>query len=331
LTLQDDGKLIGYLVLNGETPLEKPAENFLKEMRFALWFGITIAFAAALLAAGLLTRGITSPIRNLTQAAEAISAGRLDSRATTTGRGEITQLATSFNTMAHTLQQAQKNREVQTADIAHELRNPLAILQGTLEALADGVYEPTPENIEPALDQVRTLNRLVEDLRILALADAGELQLDRQSFILGEFLQRAADAHRERFVAQSINLVVNESAATVRVDADYDRLTQVINNILGNALRYIPTGGMVRITSKLVSEGVIVSVIDNGPGVQSADLPHLFDRFWRGEPSRSRETGGSGLGLTIAHRIIQAHQGRIWAEQTQGGGLTIHFLLPVAR
>lgn len=330
LPLESDGELIGYLALNDETPLEGPAEEFLNALRNAVWFGIGIALIAALLAAGLLARGITAPVRNLTSAAEAIAAGALESRAPVSGRDEIAQLAQTFNSMAASLQKADQARQAQTADIAHELRNPLAILQGSLEALADGVYTPTPDNIEPALDQVRTLNRLVEDLRTLAMVDSGALQLYPQPINLTMFLQRVADAHRESFEGKAIGFDYSVLDTDLAVEADYDRLTQVINNILGNALRYVPAGGTVDLSAHAEERGVVVSVVDDGPGVQSSDLSHLFERFWRGDPSRSRETGGSGLGLTIARRIIQAHKGRIWAEATPGGGLTLRFWLPMA-
>jgi two-component system sensor histidine kinase BaeS len=330
LPLEYDGVLIGYMALSDETPLDQPGEEFIYNMQSALWFGIAIAFVAAMFTAGLLVRGFTAPIRTLTQAAEAISDGALDSRALVSGRDEIAQLAETFNQMAASLQQVEASRQVQTADIAHELRNPLAVLQGSLEALADGVYKPTPENIEPALDQVRTLNRLVEDLRILALVDAGGLQLDLQPLDLAQFLQRVADAHRENFDDADIQFHYTTPTTALPVEADYARLTQVIDNILGNALRYVPSAGTVCLEAKLIDRGVVVSVIDDGPGVNPSDLTHLFERFWRGDPSRSRETGGSGLGLTIARKIIEAHHGRIWGEATPGGGLTLRFWLPKA-
>lgn len=328
LPLESEGILIGYLAMREDAPLEQPAEAFLVGLEKAVWYGIAIAFGAALLTAGLLTRGITAPVRHLTEAAEAISEGALESRAPVSGRDEIAQLARTFNTMAANLQHEEQLRQAQTADIAHELRNPLSILQGSLEALADGIYEPTIENIEPALDQVRTLNRLVEDLRTLALVDAGTLSLEKQPVNLVPFLQRVADAYHESFDEHQIELRTHLENSPLTVQVDYERLTQVVNNILGNALRYVTTGSILRIEAGLQDNGVLVSFIDNGPGVSATDLPHLFDRFWRGEPSRNRGTGGSGLGLTIARRIIEAHQGRIWAEATPGGGLTVRFWLP---
>jgi two-component system sensor histidine kinase BaeS len=330
LQLEMNGTLIGFLTLGGEMQLDSSAINFLQSLQNAVWFGIGIALVTALLVAGFLARGITAPVLKLTQAVEAISGGALDSRAPVKGQDEIAQLAQSFNVMVANLQQAEHTRKAQTADIAHELRNPLAVLQGSLEALADGIFEPTPENIEPVLDQVRTLNRLVEDLRTLAMVDAGVLQLEKQTVDLAVLLQRVADAHRESFEGHSISFHTSNFTDFLPVVVDYERLTQVINNILGNALLYVPAGGHVRIEAGMEAQGVVVSVVDDGPGVKPENLKLVFERFWRGDPSRSRETGGSGLGLTIARRIIDAHNGRIWAESTPGGGLTIRFWLPSA-
>ena len=283
---------------------------------------------AALLLAGVLTRSIVAPVRHLTDAAQAVAAGELDVRAPVRGKDEIARLGQTFNAMAASLKRAEDARRAQTADIAHELRNPLAVLQGTLEALADGIYEPTPENTQPALDQVRTLNRLVGDLRTLALADAGQLHLERQPLDVNVLLARAMEAYRESLAEKDIILQDATGSALPQVSADYDRLTQVVGNVLSNAARYVPAGGVVRITSQSTGDGVEVRIADNGPGVPEDDLPKLFERFWRGDPSRSRETGGSGLGLAIARHVIEAHGGRIRAEATPGGGLTIGFWLP---
>ncbi|MBN1878300.1 MAG: HAMP domain-containing protein [Anaerolineae bacterium] len=332
LPLTLEGNVIGYLLPDTQgargIELDAPATQFLDRVQHALVWGGLIAFLAAMLVAGLFTRSIVAPIHDLTGAARTIAGGDLDARAQIRGHDEIAHLAETFNGMATSLQQAEQARQAQTADIAHELRNPLAILQGTLEALADGIYDPTQENIQPALDQVRTLNRLVEDLRTLALADAGQLQLDPQPLEIGGLVRRVGEAHRERLAEKGIALHLEIAAKLPIVSADYDRITQVLNNILGNAARYLPGGTEVHIRGKAENGGVAITVADNGPGVQDAALPHLFDRFWRADPSRSRATGGSGLGLAIARHILQAHRGRIWAEKTPGGGLTVKFWLP---
>ena len=331
LPIRDGEVIVGYLLPGrealGVALTDEAAQRYLDQLRGALLVGGLVAFAAALLLAGVLTRGIVAPVRRLTQAAQAVAAGNLDARAPVQGRDEIADLAQTFNTMSASLQRAEDARRAQTADIAHELRNPLAVLQGTLEALADGVYEPTPDNIEPALDQVRTLNRLVGDLRTLALADAGQLRLERQPLNVHRLLERAVDAHRDPLAEKGIALGY-VAVHVPDVHADYDRLNQVIGNILSNAARYVPAGGSVRITAQAAQGGVEVHIADDGPGVPEADLPRLFERFWRGDPSRSRDTGGSGLGLAIARRIIEMHDGRRWAALTPGGGLTVAFWLP---
>jgi signal transduction histidine kinase len=331
LPIRDGEEIVGYLLPSretlGMTQLDEPAQRYLDQLRGALLLGGLVAFGAALLLAGVLTRGIVAPVRRLTQAAQAVTAGNLDARAPVQGHDEIANLAQTFNVMSASLQRAEDARRAQTADIAHELRNPLAVLQGTLEALADGVYDPTPDNIEPALDQVRTLNRLVGDLRILALADAGQLHLERQPLDVNRLLERAVDAHRDPLAEKGITLEYT-SAHVPDIHADYDRLNQVVGNILSNAARYVPAGGSVRITAQATQGGVQVAIADNGPGVPEADLSRLFERFWRGDPSRSRATGGAGLGLAIARHIIVAHGGRIWATSTPGGGLTVAFWLP---
>lgn len=327
-----DGEVVGYLgvsLLGGmASALDAPAAGYVTRLRTALAFGGLLAFLVALVVAVLLTRNMVSPLKALMTTAQEIAQGRFEARVPVKGRDEIAKLAEVFNQMAASLERAEAARRAQTADIAHELRNPLAVLQSSLEALADGIYEPTVENLEPVLDQVRTLNRLVEDLRTLALAEAGQLSLDLQPVDLGALVSRMAESYRGAFQEKQLALQAAVSSSLPRVLADYARLTQVINNILLNALRYVPSGGYVHLTVEPEGGGVRTCVIDNGSGVPADQLPRLFDRFWRGEPSRSRATGGSGLGLTIARQIIEAHGGRIWAEETPGGGLTLCFWLP---
>lgn len=331
LPLTVGNQVVGYLAVDrqpGNAPLDAPAELFLKRIQEALVWGGLMAFVAALLAAGLLMRSVIAPLHELTRTAQKIAEGDLSARARVQGRDEIATLAQTFNAMTANLQHAHEMRKAQTADIAHELRNPLTVLQGTLEALADGVYEPTPDNIQPALDQVRTLNRLVDDLRTLAQADAGELRLEKQPLDLRALLSRAIEAYREPLAQKGVALHLAPAEHLPMVNADYERLTQAINNILSNALRYVPAGSEVRVTLEEQDGGALIRIADSGPGVPPEALPRLFERFWRGDLSRSRATGGSGLGLAIVRHIIEAHGGRVWAEPTPGGGLTIALWLP---
>ena len=322
------GYLLPYTQAGQSSAWGVSEQQFLTRLQSALALGGGAAFVAALLLAGILTRSILAPVRALTDAAETIAQGDLAARAHVYGRDEIAQLASTFNAMAASLQHSEQARQTQTADIAHELRNPLAVLQGTLEALADGIYTPTPENIQPALEQVHTLNRLVEDLRTLALADAGQLYLERQPLDVAQWLVSVSEAHRVLFAEKELTLRMSVPAGLPSLVGDYVRLTQMLNNILGNVMRYVPAGGAVHITATQENDGVAIRIADNGPGVPAEALPHLFERFWRGDASRSRATGGSGLGLAIARYIVEAHQGRIWAEPSPGGGLTLVFWLP---
>jgi two-component system sensor histidine kinase BaeS len=326
--LELDGAVIGYMALNAPIPLDEPAQQFVDSLRDAVWIGISVALLLALVTAGLLARGIVAPVRSLTQAAQEIATGDLETRAPIRSKDEIGTLAETFNAMAAHLEQTEAARRAQIADISHELRNPLSVLQGSLEALADGIYRPTPENLQPALDQVRTLNRLVEDLHTLALTEAGALRLEIQPVEVNAFLTGICEAFQETFAAHALTLRRENAARPLTAMADLDRLRQVINNILQNALRYVPAGSEVVITAAPADDGVMIQIADDGPGIPEAHMPHLFERFWRGDPSRSRETGGAGLGLTIARQIVEAHGGRIAAAPTPGGGLTLRIWLP---
>jgi signal transduction histidine kinase len=334
IPIRVDGQVVGYLLPSPQAlkalPLDSSQAEFLDRVRNALWIAALAALAAALVIGGLLFCSIVTPLHRLTAASHAVAEGDLSARAPVQGRDEVAQLADAFNRMAESLAHAEDARRYQTADIAHELRTPLTVIQGTLEAMLDGVYSTDRENLLAALGQVRTLARLVEDLRLLALADAGQLPLQAAPLDLGAFLQDVVEAYRPRALERETTLRLEAPSALSPVLADRDRLAQVVGNLLENALRYVPQGG--RITVCVTRQGWenVVAVADNGPGVRPEDLPHLFERFWRGDPARQRSTGGSGLGLTIARHIVKAHGGRIWAENLPEGGLQVSFSLPVA-
>ena len=293
--------------------------------RYGRWLA---ALMVALLIGGLLFRSIIAPLRGLTTASQAIADGDLSVRAPVRGRDEVAQLAVSFNRMAESLDRAEEARRNQTADIAHELRTPLTVLQGTLEAMLDGVYPTDRENIWASLAQVQMLNRMVEDLRLLALADAGQLQLQASTLDLERFLRETVEGYQAQARERGVALALETSPTLSPVLADRERLAQVVGNLLSNGLRYVPRGGHIAVRATGGRGEVAVSVADDGPGVPEEDLPHLFERFWRGDPARRRASGGSGLGLAIVRRIVEAHGGRTWAEPTPGGGLTITFTLP---
>jgi len=331
--IEAEDTVVGYLLPAFRNPPDWPLDaaqaTFITTVRRILWIGTGAALAVALIVGGLLFRSITAPLRELTAASEAIAQGDLSARAEVRGSDEVAQLADSFNEMAESLTHMETARRNQTADIAHELRTPLTVLQGTLEAMLDGVYPADSDNLQAALRQTRTLARLIEDLRVLALADAGKLRLEEQSLDLEVFLGEVVEAYQPQAIEQGIALVLEAVPSLPAVAVDRDRLAQVMGNLLSNSLRYLPRGGHINVVAREGTQGVVVDVIDDGPGVPSSELDRLFERFWRVDPARQRATGGSGLGLSIARHIVEGHGGRIWAEPTPGGGLTVRFSLPV--
>lgn len=324
-----DGELAGTLLTPGGEWLTAEQESFLGQMRITLIVSGGAALVVALVLGALLVRSITRPLQQLTEASRTIAAGDLDTRVSIRSRDEVGQLAAAFNQMAADLARAEKARRNQTADVAHELRTPLTVIQGALEAMLDGVYPTDRENLQAALAQTRTLSRLVEDLRLLALADAGQLYLNTAPLDLGPFLREMVETHLIQAQERGVDLALEISASLPLVEADRDRLAQVMGNLLGNALRYVSEGGHVTVRAEAQGREVIVAVADDGPGIPPEDLPHLFERFWRGDRARRRATGGSGLGLTIARELARAHGGRLWAESVEGEGSTFTFALPV--
>lgn len=281
--------------------------------RAVLLAGLTAGLVGLLMAL-LLVRQITRPLGSLTRAASQIAGGDLSVRVPVQSRDELGELATTFNQMAGSLETQEKVRRNLMADVAHELRTPLAGIQGTVEALQDGIFPVTTENLQAVHEQVMLLNRLVEDLRTLANAEAGQLSLDRLPLILTELCQRQVTAFQPQAVAMGIDLTLQCEQTPLTIDGDEQRLGQVLNNLLDNALRHTPAGGAVQVQLTTVSGVPRLAVIDNGNGIPREALPHLFDRFYRADLSRDRRTGGSGLGLAIARQLVEAHGGRIWAE-----------------
>jgi two-component system OmpR family sensor kinase/two-component system sensor histidine kinase BaeS len=331
-----NGQVVGYLLPSGpdgdqaSVVLDVEQAQFLSRVRTVLWIAALAATVVALIIGGLLFRPIVGPLRRLTTASQAIAEGDLSVRAPVQGQDEVAQLADAFNRMADSLGRAEEARRNQVADVAHELRTPLTVLQGALEAMLDGIYPTDRENLLAALSQVRTLGRLVEDLRLLALADAGQLHLSIAPVDLTAVVRETVEFYQARAQEREVSLKLDAPPSLPPISADRDRLTQVVGNLLENALRYVPKGGHVTVRVVDCPQEVEVAVIDDGPGVPAEDLPRLFDRFWRGDRARQRVTGGSGLGLAIARSLIEAHGGRIWAESVEGQGSTFTFTLPVS-
>ena len=301
--------------------------------RAVLVAGLTSGVVGLLLAM-LLVRQITRPLSSLNRASSCIAGGDLSVRVPVQGKDEVDELAATFNQMADSLEAQEKLRRNLMADIAHELRTPLTGIQGTVEALQDGIFPVTPENLAAVHEQVMLLNRLIEDLRTLANAEARQLALDRQPVNLTDLCQRQVMAFQPRAAAAQIDLTLQVEGGPAMVWGDEQRLGQVLNNLLGNALRHTGPGGAVQVQLAAPNGAAHLAVVDNGEGIDPAALPAIFDRFYRADPSRTRRSGGSGLGLAIARQLVQAHGGRIWAESPpvgQAGGSAFRVELPLSR
>ncbi|GAA3500543.1 hypothetical protein GCM10019016_076490 [Streptomyces prasinosporus] len=284
---------------------------------------------AAVLGALLLSRAVLRPVRAMTLAAKGLGEGDLERRVPVSGRDEIAQLGGAFNRMADSLQAGEERQRRLIGDIAHELRTPLANLRGYLEALRDGVVEPTPDLLASLHEEAMLQQRIVDDLQDLALAEAGALTYHPTEVDLRELLETGRTAHRAQAEAAGVALEL-EAPRPVFVTADPDRLRQVVGNLVGNALRATPAGGSVTLALIPRGELAVVEVRDTGKGIAAKDLPHLFDRFWRADASRGRATGGSGLGLSIARQIVTDHRGTIEVRSTLGTGTTFTVVLPAA-
>jgi two-component system OmpR family sensor kinase/two-component system sensor histidine kinase BaeS len=296
--------------------------------------GAAFLLALILRRVGILTaRRYTEPLSETMKAADALTQGDLSARVPVQGSREFRHFAHSFNRMAETLEAADRQRRELMADVAHELRTPLSVIQGNLEGLRDGVYEATPDHLNLVLDETYKLSRLVEDLRLLTLAEAGQLTLDLQTLDVRQLLADVRDTYAYQASESEISLSLDLPPSLPSLSADPQRLGQVLGNLLTNALRHTPAGGTVTLgaVAALAGNELQLWVSDTGEGIAPDDLARIFDRFWRGDAARSRTTGaGSGLGLAIAKSLVEAHGGHIWAESERGLGTTVTCLLPLS-
>ena len=273
------------------------------------------------------------PMEKIFNAIDSVAEGDLSVRVPENNSDMFSDLSLRFNKMIAELERAEQQRRNLTADIAHELRTPLHIIQGNLEGVLDGVYQPTPEHINNTLDETRLLTRLVNDLQTLSLAETGQLPLHPTRFLLADLIQDLTSSFSSQAASLGIDLKTNIANPNQELTADYDRLNQVVSNLISNALRHTPKGGKIFIetgTASSVERSVRITVKDTGAGIASEDLPFIFDRFWRGDKSRSERTH-SGLGLAITKQLIHAHGGTIEAQSDglPGKGTTFTIELPV--
>ncbi len=291
------------------------------------WGGL-LALAVAGLLTFLLSRRILAPVEALGSAARGLGRGDLSRRVEVRSKDEFGELAEAFNSMADDLTQAEQLRRNLVADVAHELRTPLSNIRGYLEAMRDGVLKPDAATLNSIYEETLLLDRIISDLHELAMVEAGQLTLLRQPYDLADLVKRGVAAVRPAAEAKKLAVLVDIPPRPVVADIDPERIGQVLRNLLSNAIAYTPEGGNVSVTLTEEGEQLQVSVTDTGPGIPPEALPYVFERFYRVDKSRTRATGGAGLGLTIAKRLVELHGGAIEVQSEPGKGSCFTFTVP---
>ena len=329
--IQVDDETAGILLLDaapGKNPME---DEFIHRINNLVFLSGFVTVILALLLGVILSRTISRPIRELTSATHKMADGSFGQQVPVRSRDELGELAASFNKMSADLARSFNLRRQMTADIAHELRTPLSLIIGHAEAVHDGVLPPSAENFEIVREEAGRLEQLVNDLRTLSLADAGELSADFQPVDVNKLLGDIQSHYLTLFNQKRIALNLVPAPAILTANLDPVRFSQVAGNILDNALRYTPEDGRVEITVKQRGGQVEINIHDTGKGVSPEEAEHLFDRFYRTDESRARNDGGSGLGLAIVRSIIEMHKGKIWAESEKEKGLKVVIVLPLMK
>jgi two-component system OmpR family sensor kinase/two-component system sensor histidine kinase BaeS len=296
-----------------------------------------LAVVLILVIGAILNRRLNAPLQRLAAAARAVAASDLDQQVETGGSIEVAQVGQAFNEMTASLKEAETLRQNMVADVAHELRTPISVLQGNLWAILNDAYPLEKAEISRLYDETRLLSRLVEDLRELALADAGQLHLNLRPTDVAQVIRRTIDNLGLAAEVQEVSLTAQLPDDLAPAQADPDRVAQVLRNLLVNALRHTPSGGSVTVSASSMAETLEIAITDTGEGIAPQDLPHVFERFWRADSARSRGgaeerlAGGTGLGLSVAQSLVEAQGGRIWVESTPGEGTVFRFTLPLVQ
>jgi signal transduction histidine kinase len=326
--IEIDGETVGTVIATGDPPpLAQREIQFLRSSRRSLFYAALAAVAVALILSLLLTRGLTHPLRKLSVGMQATAQGELGHQVAVRSRDEIGQLAQAFNQMSADLARLNDQRRQMTADIAHDLRSPLTVIAGYVESMRDGVLAPSPERLETIQDEVQHLQRLVEDLRTLSLADAGELSLQRGYVAPEALLKQVQAAYRHPAEKKGVTLRVEAEPDVPDIYVDPDRVFQVLANLVSNAIRHTPEGGAVTMSSEQYPVNSVLFIVnDTGSGIPAEDLPRIFDRFYRVDDSRHGGEGESGLGLAIAKSIVEMHGGSISAA-SDGPGRGSRFMI----
>lgn len=328
--IEVEDQVVGYLVFDffdDRRLPDAPERIFLRGLNRSIILASAGAAILALLLGAVLARTLTRPIREITAATKQIAGGDLGVQVPVHTQDELGELATSFNSMSADLEQASRLRRQMTADIAHDLRTPLSVILGYTEALSDGKLQATPEMAATLHQEAQHLNRLIDDLRTLSLADAGELPLHCTPLSPTTLLERTASAYRMQAENQNVAIQIDTEPGVHQIRVDSQRMAQVLGNLVSNALRHTPGGGTVTLSAQNAGNGVVLRVQDTGEGIAPEDLPHIFARFYRADRARTNN-GESGLGLSIAKSIVEAHGGSIRASSDPGEGTTFTIELP---
>jgi signal transduction histidine kinase len=333
LTAPGESQIIGFLFILPLTQSEiglAALQIMYSQLGSYFLLGACLAVVVAFLITLFLSRRILSPVKELRSAAQRLGKGDFSQRVDIKDKSEIGDLASSFNSMAGNLQRDEQLRQHMVSDIAHELRSPLTNVRGYLEAINDGVMQPDKATISSIYDETVLLSRLIDDLQELSLAEAGELKLYCQPEDIAELVKQSITAIQAKASEKGLEVSSHLPPGLPPVNIDFLRIRQVLLNLLENALAHTPAGGRINIAAKLNAGFVEVSVSDTGEGIPADEINNIFERFHRVDKSRSRSTGGSGLGLTIAMYIVEEHKGKIRVESEPGKGSSFKFTLPVA-
>jgi len=324
---------MGGMMMSGSDSMSQLFIDFRASFNEALMYAAIAAMLAALALSFLFSRSVVAPVLAMSRATQRIADGRYDERVQVVGSDELAGLAMRFNQMAEKLDQVESMRRRLIGDVSHELRTPLTAIKGSMEGLMDGVLAADDETFQQILAEADRLNRLVDDLQELSRVEARAYQLDFRSLDVSSLVQTVTKRLMPQAQARRISLDFDLAPDLQPIIADEDRAIQIITNLAGNALQYTPEGGQVTISSKRINDEIQFSVRDTGVGIPPEHISHIFDRFYRVDKSRSRQNGGgSGIGLTIARSLVEAHGGRIWAESAgEGEGSVFHFTLPIVK
>ena len=326
------GERVGTLLSSRLLSYSGLEQTFLDQVNRGLLWTLLAAVLVVSLLSLLVSGSFTKPIKALTNASRNLAEGKRKQLVEVNSSDELGELGTSFNRMSQEIENAERLRKQMTADIAHDLRTPLTVIGGYVEATRDGALDLTPERLDVLGLEVNRLNRLVSDLRTLSQSDSGELLISREAVEPAGLLTKISEVFRLQAEQKGINLTVRTAEELPRFYGDEGRLMQVFENVVANAIRHTPTGGKIAlgVTQTVENRALLFTVTDNGEGIPVEELPLIFERFHRVDKSRHADTNQSGLGLAIARAIVEAHGGRIWAESKPGKGTTIRFEIPLA-